>query len=473
MFNRTEVKTGIVHFGVGRFHRAHEALYIQDLLSQGCLEWGICGVCMLPNDSYVFESLRAQDCKYTLIERDNSGVKVKQVQSIIEILNGYLNPEDVFKKLVCPEVKLVTITVTEAGYFFDPSTKRLDTSNVNIQNDISNHSKPRTLYGYLARGLSLRQQMQESDSSVKPFTIQSCDNIQGNGDLTRSLLLEFCQLAYPSLVSWIEANVAFPNSMVDRITPAPTDSEMTYVREELRSEDRVPVTSESYRQWVIEDNYCNDKPDWPLVGVQLVESVKPYEKIKVRLLNGGHMAVGYAGHLAGFSRVDEVSSDPLFQSYLRAFFSEVEKTLLPVEGVDIRSYQDTLVDRFANPAIEDQILRLCKDGSAKIPGFIVPTLSELCESSQPSKCVSAVVASYMRFLTIACDSDNSTPLDDPEAEKLRSVVSNANGHASAFLADRTVFGNIVENVKVVEEIQACYDQICENGIQATLQALIA
>jgi mannitol 2-dehydrogenase len=463
-FDKSLVRTGIVHFGVGRFHRAHEALYLDEILKNGDLNWGVCGVFMLPSDKFVYEKMVEQNGVYTLIERDLNGVCTKQVHSIVEMLNGHLDPDSVFQKLLTPEVKIVTFTVTEAGYFFVPSSKTLDFSHSCIQHDIACPDKPKSLYGYLARGLYMRR-----EKGMKPFTVQSCDNIQGNGDLVHALLIEFCSRAYPDLVNWIENNVAFPNSMVDRITPAPSAEELTYVQEQLNSTDCVPVTCESYRQWVIEDNYCNCRPDWASVGVQLVLSVKPYEKIKVRLLNAGHSALGYAGHLAGFACIDEVASDDTFQTYLMRFFSEVSNTLDPVAGVDLSTYQRTLLSRFSNPAIKDQILRICKDGSAKIPGFVLPTLRELIALSSAHTCVAFVIASYMAFLQ-ACVADSAL-LDDPERDRLLALMTACNGSAVMFLADVGLFCEVGENVELVGTVQKMFDSIVANGVVAAMKVI--
>ena len=367
-----DVKTGIVHFGIGRFHRAHEAVYVQELLAKGYNEWGLCGVCMLPYDKFIFESLEAQKCKYTLLEINSTSETVKHIDSIKEVLYGHINPQSVFDKLTDNDVKLVTCTVTEAGYFFDPVHKTLLTEHESIRYDINNITTPKTIYGYLVHGLYLRHK-----SGMKPFTIQSCDNIQGNGTLLKRCLLAFCELVYPSLTSYIIEKVTFPNSMVDRITPAATTSEVDYVQNTLGLSDSVPVTSEVYRQWVIEDNYCNDRPNWTEVGVQMTESVKPYEKIKVRLLNGGHSALAYAGHLAGFTSVSEAATNDAFVVYLRKYFSQIQQTLIPVDGVNFEEYRESLVSRFGNTAIEDQLLRLCKDGSAKIPSIPIGKFHEV------------------------------------------------------------------------------------------------
>lgn len=456
MLSPNNVETGIVHFGIGRFHRAHEAVYVQELLSKGYNAWGLCGVCMLPYDKFIFESLNAQKGKYTLLEKDSKSETVKQIDSIKEVLYGHLDPKSVFDKLCSDKVKLITCTVTEAGYFFDPIRKNLLTNHEAIQHDFKNITKPKTLYGYLVHGIYLRHK-----AGLKPFTIQSCDNIQGNGTLLKRCLLEFCGVVYPSLTSYINENVTFPNSMVDRITPAATTHEVEYVQNTLGLSDLVPVTSEVYRQWVIEDNYCNDRPNWSEVGVQMTNSVKPYEKIKVRLLNGGHSALAYSGHLAGFVSVSEAATNEVFVGYLRKYFSQVQRTLLPVEGMDFLKYQESLLSRFGNTAIEDQLLRLCKDGSAKIPGFVLEALDELLRDNQPASCIAFLLASFIRFLEIMVEKNEK--IDDPEAEKLMRLVKSSNGAVSVFLSDN-LFGSLSNHTQFVSSVQDCYDDICTNGI---------
>jgi mannitol 2-dehydrogenase len=248
-----------------------------------------------------------------------------------------------------------------------------------------------------------------------------------------------------------------------------------YVKKTFQiTDDQIPVTAESYRQWVIEDHYCNERPPWETVGIQIVESVKPYEKIKVRLLNGGHVAIGYSGHLAGFALVHEVSGDSLFQTYLRHFFSQANKTLVPVPGIVIPKYQEILIQRFSNPAIEDQILRLCKDGSAKIPGFILATLQELLEQNLPCQCVSFVIACYMKFLAVTVrDAGETKPIiDDPLADRLIELITLSNGSASVFLSDSTLFGSVNQFPQLIESVQSSYDLITSVGVQEAMTQLI-
>ncbi|CAM9101405.1 unnamed protein product [Ectocarpus fasciculatus] len=470
---RAAVKTGIVHIGIGRFHRAHEALYVHELLLQGELNYGICGVCILPFDEQIYSALKKQDGKYHLIEKGNERETVKSVESIVDLIFGYEDPVAAFEKLAHIDVKIVTFTVTEAGYFYDCATKELNFEHAAVVHDLAHPESPRTLYGYLLRGLALRR-----ECGLPPFTVQSCDNVQGNGDLVKHLLLQFCARADAEMVSWIESNVTFPNSMVDRITPGGSAEELRYVNETLRLADAVPVTCEPYRQWVIEDKYCNGRPDWPAVGVQLTTSVKPYEKIKVRLLNAGHSALGYTGYLLGHSTVDEACNDPLLAKYLKSFFEEVSVTLDPVPGMDIVEYQHTLINRFSNESIKDQIWRICKDGSSKIPGFIMPTVRELISSGQSLQSITFLLASYVHFLQ-RCLADNlndvSVAIDDPERNRLAEAVAFAAGDVKKFASKCSfIFAEQeLDNGLFMESLQSHFDDISANGVRGVLEKMLA
>lgn len=473
-YNRSNITTGIIHIGIGRFHRSHEALYINELLSLGYHQWGICGVCILPFDRYIYTTLKQQEGKYYLIEKNDNKEEVKHIESIIEVLYGYDDPNSVFEKLSSTNIKLVTFTVTEAGYFFDPTTKKLDLNNSNIQHDIQNPLTPHTLFGYLARGLYLRK-----EANIPPFTIQSCDNIQGNGDLVKSLLIEFCQQVYPDLIDYINNNVKFPNSMVDRITPAASPNELQYLQNTLNiHNDLIPVTSESFRQWVIEDDYCNERPPWELVGVQLTHDVKPYEKMKVRLLNAGHSSIGYSGYLAGYELIHNVASDLLFQKYLRLFFKQVTITLPSLPNINFNDYQEILIQRFSNPAIEDQVLRICKDGSAKITGFIIPTLIDILETNNSNnsnhsfECLSFVIVCYYAFLNKLVSQEQFNLIDDPKSDYLIQLIKNSNHSISSFISDSTIFGNLSNNSNLVNILQLQYQDINELGIRDAMIKLI-
>jgi mannitol 2-dehydrogenase len=466
-FDRSQVSIGIVHIGVGRFHRAHQALYCHELIAEGHTDCGISAAYILPSDKPVIDALRAQNGLYTLVERDVNGEQAKLVGSILEVLDGHTDPQSVIQRLADPKVSVVTFTVTEAGYFFDPSLKTLLLEHPCIQNDLTCLDQPQTLYGYLAAGLQARHA-----AGLPPFTVQSCDNVQGNGDLVRALFLEFLKVREQSapgdLHAWVASEVSFPNSMVDRITPAADVAERARAREIFGCDDALAVTSESYRQWVIEDTFCNGRPAWEKVGAQFVESVKPFEQVKIRLLNAGHSAISYAGFLAGFETIGEIVGHDGFRAYLERFFEQVEPTLPVLPTMDLKAYQKKLIERFANPAIVDQTLRICKDGSAKIPGFIIPTLQELLAQNLPTETFAFLIASYYAFLASQIKEHGLAGIDDPQSEMLATLVQKSSGNMAVFLADEALFGQLSQASEFVSACQAYLDALHERDVAGVL-----
>jgi mannitol 2-dehydrogenase len=466
-FDRSQVQVGIVHIGAGRFHRAHEAVYCHELLEQGALQWGLSAAFILPSDKPAIDALRAQAGVYTLVERDLAGETPKVVGSIVEVLDGHNAPDALIARLSDPAVKVVTFTVTEAGYFFDPTTKALVLSHPAIDNDLNHPATPRSLYGFLAAGLAARRA-----AGLPPFTIQSCDNIQGNGDMMRQLFRTFlvardAQLG-EDLAEWVAENVSFPNSMVDRITPAAEPEELDQALKLFGCEDQMPVTAERYRQWVIEDDFCNGRPPWDSVGAQFVASVKPFERIKIRLLNAGHSAIAYAGYLASFETIGDIVRDPNLCAFLQRFFRQVEPTLPQVEGIDLAAYQVKLIERFANPAIVDHCLRICKDGSAKIPEFLLPTIRELLDRGLPTDSLAFVLASYLAFLTNVLEEQGSGAIDDPKREYLVELAQSAQGSMAVFLGGEALFGDLAKEEDFVAVSQGFYDCIQAEGIVKAL-----
>lgn len=321
-YDRNKVSPGILHIGAGRFHRAHQALYCHELLRQGDYRWGISAAFILEMDRWIVEAMRQQSGVYTLLERDKAGDNPKLIGSIVEVIDGYSDPQDLIHRIADKNIKIITCTVTEAGYYFETASNRLNLDHSIIQSDAFTTDSPKSLYGYLALGLALRRMRKGG-----PVTIQSCDNIQGNGDALRAAFMDFLGAwdinTHNDLQEWVENSVTFPNSMVDRITPAAEPEEPKRAQEHFQCEDRLAVTCERYRQWVIEDRYCNECPEWSNVGVQVVDSVKPYEKIKIRLLNAGHSMIAYSGYLAGFKTIADIVNNHQFYDYLLRFFQEV------------------------------------------------------------------------------------------------------------------------------------------------------
>ncbi|HEY9665036.1 MAG TPA: mannitol dehydrogenase family protein, partial [Allocoleopsis sp.] len=362
-YDRHLITNGIFHIGVGGFHRAHQALYLDEYLHQHPRsDWGICGIGLLEFDQRMRDALQAQDCLYTLVERSPAGDHARVIGSITNYLFAPENRQAVIDALADPQCRIVTLTITEAGYYYIESTGEFDTNHPTIQHDLQHPDQPIGVYGFLTAALDRRRQQ-----GIAPFTVLSCDNIQGNGNVVRKMLTTFAELRDPDLGQWIREHVAFPNCMVDRITPATTPADIEMVKEQFGIDDAFPVVAEPFLQWVVEDKFCAGRPDLESVGVQFTEDVHPYEMMKIRLLNASHLLIGYIGTLTGYSYAHETMADPLICRAVERLMEEVTPTLHPVPGVDLDQYKKTLIERFANPKIRDQLPRLCLNGSAKVP----------------------------------------------------------------------------------------------------------
>lgn len=468
-YDRRKITEGIVHIGIGGFHRAHQALYAEELIRQHDIhQWGICGVGIMPSDLQLHQALNQQSCLYTLVQRDNDGFSGNIIGSLTSYLFGYQDPQSVFAKLAAPQCKLVTLTATEGGYYFHQGIGELDLLHPAIQHDLQHPLQPRTIFGYLTQALKLRRM-----ASTEPFTILSCDNLQENGNKTKRLLLAFCAETDPELARWIEQNVAFPNCMVDRITSITTDADRQLVRQQLAIQDAAPVMAEPFRQWIIEDNFCNQRPPFDLVGAQFTTNVEPYEKMKLRLLNAGHSALGYLGYLAGFRFIHDIALDREFAQYLMQLFElEISPLLLELPGIDLTSYKQTLIKRFTNAAINDQALRICMHGSAKMPVFILPSIVEQLQRGGEINGLSLCVASWLRFLGGIDDEGREIPIDDPMAEKLTVHVKDGKIDPLAVLNMSEIFGTLGQQPKFVEQVCYYLELLYNQGARAALQQCI-
>ncbi len=466
-YDRATLTAGIVHFGVGGFHRAHQAVYLDDLMNRGkAQEWSICGVGLLPGDSRMRDALVPQDGLYTVVTRDRQGDQARVVGSIVRYLLAPDDPELVLAALAAPGTRLVTLTITEGGYNTDGHTGTFNMNHPDIAHDLAHPARPVSVFGYLAEGLVRRRR-----AGLAPFSILSCDNIQGNGTVMARCMEAFAGARDPHLARWMETNVAFPNCMVDRITPQTTDAERDLARTEFGIDDAWPVVCEPFRQWVIEDVFSNGRPPLEDVGAQLVADVRPYETIKLRLLNAGHSALGYLGWLAGYRTIDCVASDPQFQAFLRGLWdSEVTPLLLPVPGMDLAEYKATLLTRFANPRIADQVARICLDGSSKMPKFLLPSLHEQLAQNGPRRALTLATAGWLRYLSGVDEQGQAYKVDDPQATLLQARAVEGGSDPRPLLSVRSVFGDLGDNTAFVQELGKSLTQLYAQGARATLAA---
>jgi mannitol 2-dehydrogenase len=470
-YDRRNVGQSIMHVGVGGFHRAHQAVYMDDLFNQGSNpEWGYCGVGLLSHDARMRDVMHSHDCLYTLVERSMEGDKARIIGSIVNFLFAPDDPEKVIEQMASPKTRIVSLTITEGGYYIDQSTGELDAKHPDIQYDLAHPHEPRCSFGYLLEALDRRR-----IRGLAPFTLMSCDNIQSNGEVARKMLTAFAELRDPVFRNWLTENCLFPNSMVDRITPATTDEHRTLVKEKFGIDDGWPVMTESFKQWVIEDHFEQGRPAWESVGAQMTTDVLPYEKMKLRLLNASHQALCYIGMLLGYQLVHESMQDQDIQKLVKKMMDEeVTPLLSPVPGVDLTDYKRTLIERFANPAIRDQLSRIGIYGSSGIPKFVLPSIQEQLQRGGPIKLLSFTVGSWFRYLNGLDDSGKEMPMLDPMAQMLRERARAAGRDARQLLAIREVFSEeLASSPAFVKQVSDTLTSFYEVGSRSTLGRTIA
>ncbi|HEY3714023.1 MAG TPA: mannitol dehydrogenase family protein [Jatrophihabitantaceae bacterium] len=468
-YDRRAVSLGIVHFGVGGFHRSHQAMYLDSLMNRELAhDWGICGVGLLPGDQQMRDVLRAQDSLYTLIVKAPNGTRTARViGSILDYLYGPDEPEEILGTLTSPDIRVVTLTLTEAGYNVHRVTGQFDPGGPDITHDLAHPDAPRTAFGFVVEALARRRA-----SGLAPFTVVSCDNVQGNGHVARTAFSGFAELRDPELASWVRTHVAFPNSMVDRITPATTDDDRATLQGEYGIADAWPVVCEPFTQWILEDSFGDGRPPFDIVGVQLVADVEPYELMKLRLLNASHQALGYAGYLAGYRYVHEASADPAFVEFLLGYMrDEALPTLPPVPGVDLQAYIAELIERFANPEIRDTLARLCVDASERIPKFLLPVIRHQLDTGGPADRAIAVVACWARYAEGVDEQGEPIEVVDPAGDVLTTAAGRQRTDPLAFVENRDVFGSLVDDERFTRSYRRALSCVHDHGARAVVEAL--
>ena len=465
-YSRDEVAVGIVHLGVGGFHRAHQAMYVDRLMNAGAaLEWGICGVGVLPQDRAMKDALEAQDCLYTLVVKNPDGsLEPSVIGSLVEYLLAPEDPEAVMEKMAAETTRIVSLTVTEGGYNVHPVTGEFDATNAAIVADAQPGAVPATAFGLLTEALVRRR-----ERGVPPFTVMSCDNIQGNGHVAAKMFTAFAALRSAELGEWVAANVHFPNSMVDRITPVTTDADRAVLSDRFGIEDAWPVVCEPFTQWVLEDNFGLGRPPLDQAGVQIVDDVEPYELMKLRLLNASHQALAYTGFLAGYQYAHEVCQDDAFVDYVRNFMNlESTPTLRPVPGVDLDDYKRTLIERFANPEVRDTLARLCAESSDRIPKWVLPVIrAQLAVDGDISRSA-LIVASWARYAEGVDEHGRPIKVVDRLSDRLTEVARTQSSDPTAFIAQRDIFGDLIDDERFVAAYTAALDSLHTKGARQTV-----
>ena len=467
-YDRARVSTGIVHLGVGGFHRSHQAAYLDALLERGeAGEWGITGVGLLPADEAMAEAMAAQDGLYTLVVKHADGsLEPRVVGAMVDYLFAPSDPDAVLRVMSDPATGIVSLTITEGGYHLDPATCGFDDRDEALREDVAalaadlEHARPRTAFGFLVAALARRRA-----AGVAPFTVMSCDNIAGNGEVARTALLAVASRCDEDLAAWVEQHVPCPSSMVDRITPATTDADREALAEQFGVLDRWPVVCESFTQWALEDHFASGRPRWEDAGVEVVDDVEAHELMKLRLLNGGHQVIAYLGILAGFTYAHEVAEDELFAGFLRDWMDEeVTPSLTAPEGVDLEAYKDTLVQRFANPQVRDTLARLAAYTSDRIPPWIVPVVRRNLAEHAEVRRSALVLAAWARYAE-----GGDGEVVDRRRDQLVARAARHDQDPLAFLDDRDLFGDLRDDERFTQEYADALASLRERGARATVE----
>lgn len=460
-------KVGIIHVSLGAFHRAHEAVYTDDVLAKNGGDWAICGVGAMPTDHTLIDALQKQDHLYTVMTRGKADNHARVIGALRETMVMPADPATVIKRLASADIKIMSLTITEKGYCHDPQTGLLNATHPQIIHDLTTPDAPQTVIGLIVAGLKARRA-----AKLPPFTVLSCDNLPHNGNKTKSIVLAYAKLLDAELAGWIEHNVAFPNTMVDRITPVTQSSDKQDLQADFSYTDEGLVVCEPFRQWVLEDHFPLGRPAWEVAGAQFVQDVAPYELAKIRLLNVSHTVFAYPAWLAGFIYVADGAADPLLARYVRSVMDEeITPTLPPVPGLELESYKKTIIERFANPAIKDTWERICSDGSQKIANQLVPIVRERLAKGESADGLALLIAIWFRYLTGKQDNGTSYKLNDPMAEQLQAIALKSGQDPMPLLTIKDIFGeDLSRHQAFAERVRADLADIYAKGVVQVIAA---
>ncbi|WCM25802.1 mannitol dehydrogenase family protein [Sphingomonas sp. QA11] len=466
-YDRSIVKSGVVHLGIGAFHRAHQAVVFEAALESGDLRWGITGASL--RSAGVRDEMNPQDGLYTVVTRDGSGDSLKVMGVVREVLVAPENPKALVERLAHPDTHIVTLTVTEKGYKLDPATGALLAGDPDVAADCTDLTAPRTAPGFLVAALAARR-----DRGLPPFTAISCDNLPHNGRRLEQAVLAIARAHGAALAEWIETEGAFPETMVDRIVPATTSVDIAGLEASLGMSDQAMVKAEPFLQWVIEDRFCGPRPAFETPGVQITASVAPWEEAKLRLLNGAHSGIAYLGGLAGIEFVHEVVAIPAFRRFVEALWDEAEVTLSPPPGLDVAAYRSELMQRFTNPALQHRTRQIAMDGSQKLPQRLLASITARRAKGLCVDALALAVAAWMRWQGGRDDSSAAHVVDDPLAAVTAARldgVADAEAQVTALLSIDAIFPSVLATD---EEFRATLTRhlaaLIANGARATAEA---
>ncbi|MEG5853591.1 mannitol dehydrogenase family protein [Enterobacter mori] len=460
-YDRQQLRSRIVHFGFGAFHRAHQALLTNRVLNEKGGDWGICEISLFSGD-VLMSQLRAQDHLFTVLEKGAEGNQAIVVGAVHECLNAKLDSlAAIIEKFCEPQVAIVSLTITEKGYCIDPATGKLDMHNTRILHDLENPTEPHSAPGILVEALHRRR-----ERGLPPFTVLSCDNIPDNGHVVKNAVLGMAQKRSAELAGWIDAHVSFPGTMVDRIVPAATETSLAEITQELGVEDPCAISCEPFIQWVIEDNFVAGRPEWEAAGVQMVKDVLPWEQMKLRMLNGSHSFLAYLGYLAGYAHINECMEDASFREAARRVMLNEQAPTLRITDVDLTAYADSLIDRFANPALQHRTWQIAMDGSQKLPQRMLDGIRVHLERKSAWPLLALGVAGWIRYVSGTDERGDAIDVRDPLSDKIQSLVkaSSEAERVNALLTLSEVFGqDLPHNSVFVDAVNEAYQRLTRDG----------
>ena len=468
-YDRSALKPGIVHIGLGNFHRAHMAVYLDDLFAMGGdKDWAILGAGVRAGDARMRDAMLAQDCLSTVIELDPSGRSARRIGAMVGFIAVQADNAALIAAMADPAIRIVSLTVTEGGYYVDAATGQFDPKAADIVADAGHPARPGTAFGAILAALRLRRA-----AGVAPFTVMSCDNLPGNGHVTEAAVVGLARLSDPGFADWVKANVAFPNGMVDRITPATGPRERAMAAEFGLGDDPVPVACEPFRQWVLEDNFPAGRPALEKVGVTFTAQVHVFEAMKIRILNGGHAIIAYPGGLKGIEYVHEAMQDATIRAYLDAVETrEILPVVPPVPGIDLKDYKALIIERFSNPEVADTVRRLCLDGSNRQPKFIIPSIREALAAGGRAEGLTLLSAMWCRYCHGTDEHGSVIAANDPNWDMLQARAQAAKDDPAQWIGMRDIYGDLAADKGFADRFAEALRFVWANGVQAAMQRYI-
>ena len=465
-YDRAALTAGILHIGVGNFHRAHQSWYLHRLMQEGvALDWAIVGAGVRAYDKVMRERLVAQDFLTTLIELSPEGQSIEVVGSMIDYVPIVETNGALIARMAEPDIRIVALTVTEGGYYIDPVTNAFDAHHDDIVHDVAHPHTPRTAFGAMVAALRLRR-----DTGVGPFTGQSCDNLQGNGDILRQTVVNLARLQDPDLATWIEGNCSFPNSMVDCIVPA-TGPELIENAHSMGIDDAVPVSHESFRQWVMEDKFCAGRPAWEKVGVTFTDDVHTYETMKIRLLNAGHQVIVNAGEILSVKTISDCMEHPLIgKLFYKVALEEIVPQVVAVPEITPTAYVDLINARFSNSKIKDTTRRVAFDGSSRHTGFVLPLVRNAIAAGLPIEGLALVEAAWARMCQGTREDGSIIEANDPFWDGLQTAAITARERPQAWLEQKSIYDELAQNSEFAVAFDRWLTIIWRDGMEAAMAA---